>query len=209
MTTAELLSGLRTLLDEATEEFWTDIECYAALSHGQREYASIILAQYKERSLINLAEPLPEILRTLYLSLLFPTGVTSNAPISLPTDFWYDLSVTLGAPYSRSLIKREISKNRVFDNSNSYTGIGKGYYYSLNATQIIIDIPTSVTPIACALEYLTKITDIGLNSEPTLPDYTHYAFIIFAFAELLEKTGHLFDESNRQMKLFNSLVKYM
>jgi len=37
MTTANLLSRLRTLLDEASAGFWTDVECYAALSDGQKE----------------------------------------------------------------------------------------------------------------------------------------------------------------------------
>ncbi|MFA5715246.1 MAG: hypothetical protein WC998_05880 [Candidatus Paceibacterota bacterium] len=206
MLTAELLSGLRTLLDEATEEFWTDEECYTALSNGQSEYISIILAQYKAKSLINPSEPIPEILKPLYTESV--QSIVGATTLALPPTFLYDISVYLGAPYEKALLKRELSKSRRFEQANIYSS-GNGEYYSIDGTNINLEIDNVPVSLSVTFDYLVKPTYIGALIEPILPDFTHNSVITYAYAELLKKTGNRFDEADRQFKLFLSLVKYI
>lgn len=210
MTAAEMLVKLRTLLDEATQQFWQDDICYSALTDGQTEYVALILNQYKAKTIINSAEPLPEILRTLY----YKTELTIAASaVPLPLNFLYDISVYLGGTYNRYLIRRELSKLASFDALNVYMG-AKGYYYSLDNSNINLEIPTPAG-IACNIEWLQKPTQIIVTTatpavivDPILPEYTHLAIVIYAFSQLLKK-AKLFEAAALQQKEFTSLIKYI
>src|SRR5574343_1475580 len=68
MTSALLLSRLRTLLDESSVGFWTDTECYAALADGQNEVVNIIFQR----------DPNNQVLKTLW-KVKSGTGVTNQA----------------------------------------------------------------------------------------------------------------------------------
>ena len=203
MDSAGLLAQLRTLLDETAEQFWLDSECFAALSDGQREYASTVLSQYKAKVLVNPSESIPEILRPLYKPV---SSTTSTSYIALPSDFLYDVSLYLGGTYSRPLLKRELSRTIPAEQANSLLG-ASGYYYSINNSQINLEIPTP-SNLSYAFNYLQKPVDIAQGTNPVLPDFTHYAIIIYAFAELLKKSQRL-QEALVQYQQFIQLVKYL
>lgn len=203
MTSVQMLERLRTLLDEASAGFWSDDQCYEALSDGQEEYTAIVLAQYKARAIVNVSEPIPEILRTLYskASLLL-----SDVSIDLPANFLYGISVYLGGTYNRPLMKRELSKTIVFDQQNSLMN-PLGYYYYITNNKMIFEISTP-TSLACTIEFLIKPTDITSSINPVLPEYTHFSMIIYAYAQLLRKAQRL-QEASTQYQEFISTVKYL
>lgn len=201
MTAPNMLVQLRTLLDEANEQFWLDSECFAALSDGQREYASTILSQYKAKVLINPSESIPEVLRTLYKIL---SSTTSTSYIALPSDFLYDVSLLLG---SQPLLKRELSRTIPAEQANSLLG-ASGYYYSISNSQINLEITTPSSPVSFIFNYLQKPTDITQDVNPILPDFTHYPIVIYAYAELLKKSQRL-QEALVQYQQFIQLVKYL
>lgn len=206
MTAQQMYERLATLLDESTAQYFTEDERWAALTDGQQEYAAIILAQYKAKVILNPSESIPEILRALYLSVSATTG---DSFIALPQNFLYDISLVLGSPYSRPLLKRELSRTIPFDKANSYSG-ASGYYYSITASQILIEIPQPTNPggLAYTLEYLQKPTNIDSNTNPILPDYTHYAIVVFAFAQLLKKSARI-QEALVQYQEFIQSIRYV
>ena len=203
MLSADMLAQLRVLLDEAAEQFWLDTECYAALSDGQREYASTILSQYKAKVLINPSESIPEVLRPLYKPV---SSTTSASYIVLPSDFLYDVSLYLGGTYSRPLLKRELSRTIPAEQANSLLG-ASGYYYSITNSQINLEIPTP-SNLSYIFNYLQKPVDINQDVNPTLPDFTHYTIVIYAFAELLKKSSRL-PEALQQYQIFLQQIKYL
>jgi hypothetical protein len=207
MTAAEILVKLRTLLDERLAQFWDDsLDCYPSLTDGQNEYITLALAQYKAKLLINPLEPLPETLRVLYVK--ESSNVTTTS-ITLPTDFLYDISLSLGLPYSRPLLKREVSRAYPFEKANSLLG-ATGYYYSVINDKINLEItaPTNPNGVSYDLEYLKIPTKIDSNTNPIIPTFAHQAIVIFAFAQLLKKAGRT-DEAQNQYKEFLSLYKYL
>lgn len=207
LTTVELLATLRTLLDESVEGFWKDgLDCYPALTDGQNEYTAIILAQYKAKVLINPSESIPEVLRPLYKTV---SATTNASDFPLPTDFLYDISVQLGSPYSRPLLKRELSRTIPFDQANTYSGT-QGYYYSIINDKVNLEIPTPTNPggLSYTLEHFIKPTKIDSNTNPILPEFTHLAIVIYAFAQLLKKAQRG-QEALGQYQEFLSLIKYL
>ena len=206
MNGTELYERLATLFDESTAQYFTEDERWAALTSGQQEYAAIILAQYKAKSAINPSESIPEILRALYLSVSSTTG---DSFIALPANFLYDISLSLGGAYNRPLLKRPLSRTIPFEKKNSYSGTS-GYYYSITASQINMEIPQPTNPggLAYTLEYLQKPTKIDSNTNPILPDYTHFAIAIFAFAQLLKKSARI-QEALYQYQEFIQSIKYL
>jgi hypothetical protein len=206
MNNTELYERLATLIDESTAQYFTDNERWAALTDGQQEYVSIILSQYKAKVLINPSEPIPEILRALYVTVISTTG---DSFIALPQNFLYDISLVLGSPYSRPLLKRELSRTIPFDKANSYSG-ASGYYYSITASQILLEIPQPINPggLAYTLEYLEKPTKINSNIDPILPEYTHYPIVLFAYAQLLKKSARI-QEALYQYQEFIQSIKYL
>jgi hypothetical protein len=206
MNSTEIYERLSTLLDESTAQYFTNDERWAALTDGQQEYTSIVLAQYKAKSIINPGESIPEILRALYVGVSSTTG---DSFIANPSDFLYDISLSLGAPYSRPLLKRPLSRTIPFEKANSYSGTS-GYYYSITASQILLEIPQPTNPggLAYTLEYLKKPTKIDANTNPILPEYTHFAIVIFAFAQLLKKSARI-QEALTQYQEFIQQIKYL
>lgn len=207
MTTVELLTTLRTLLDESIEGFWKDgLDCYPVLTDGQQEYTAIILAQYKAKVLINPSEPIPEVLRPLYKKV---DSTTNTSYFSLPTDFLYDISLHLGSPYSRPFLKRDLSRAIPFEQANSYLGT-QGYYYSIVNDRVNLEIPTPTNPggQSYTLEHFIKPTIIDSNTNPILPEYTHLAIVIYAYAQLLKKAQRT-QEAMAQYQEFLSLIKYI
>jgi hypothetical protein len=204
-----MYNSLLTCTDEIVGQFWTEAQRWAALTDGQTEYTANILTQYKAKTLVNPSEPLPEILRSLYQK---ASLTISASAIPLPSTFLYDLSVYLAGTFNRYLIRREDSKKAGFDKKNPYLG-ASGYYYSLDNSGINLEIPTP-SSLSTTIEFLQKPTQIIIDTsvtpnvtiEPILPDYTHWAIVVFAFAQLLNK-NKLFDIGAAKYKEFTTLVR--
>lgn len=208
MSALEMLQRLRTLLDEKLSQFWDDgLDCYPALTDAQTEYAAIILLQWKARSIVNPSELIPETLLELYVK--SSGNIAGQNYILRPSNYLYDLSIYLGSPYSRNLLRREVSKASKFETANIYIGT-QGYFYSVKNDRFDLEIPVPTGPsgIDYILEYLKKTTTINANTNPILPEFTHQAIVVFAFATLLKK-AKLIQESNAQFQEFASLVKYI
>jgi len=209
MTATQLLASLRTLLDEDTEQYWLDPECYTALTNGQKEYASIVLAQYKAKAGVNPFEPLPEVLRPL----LNPVtqSLVNATYLPLPPNYLYDLSVYVYGTYNRPFFKRKQSRSLLFEQVNSLLG-AQGYYYSIDNVNLNFEIPAPSVAINIDFKYLmlTPPIDGSLSpaSDPVLPDFTHDAIVQYAYSELLKKPKRT-QESLAEYQKFLQTIKYI
>ena len=200
MTSVLLLSRLRTLLDEAEEGFWTDDECYAALSDAQREAVNNIFAR----------NPFNENLKTL-IKTVDGTNVTNQA-IALPTAFkdivTGELAVlTGGTKYPCKVI--DYNKDFIDDKNNDYlkpiaaspvvyvkasTVVGRKIYFE----------PTGANT-DYSLLIITNPTEITASINPILPEATHEALIYWAFQFLLRKDLRV-EEANGALALFTEMI---
>ena len=206
-----LLAEVRTFIDENTAAFYEDSEIYSALTNAQTEYATLILAQYKERVKINNNEELPEVLR----GLISTKAGTIAAPLfsfTLPTDFFYDISVTYNHQSTGSLKpcrRRAYDRNLPFKQANSYllADTTKEYFYLLGTSALAFETAVSSGTGGYSMNYLIKPTDIDASTDPVLPAFTFPAFLQYAFGDIINKDGRT-QESLAYYQKFLSMVKY-
>ena len=195
MTSALMLSRVRTLLDEASASFWTDTECYAALSDGQREVVNTVKN--------------PQILKVLLKTLSGSDG-TSSA-ITLPTDFRQFVNATYTTVTTEDQKPCRIvnyDADFLLEKDNSYLAPNRATpVVYINATiglRLIYFEPTSIHA-DYTIKYLKQPTEISGAVEPILPEETHEAIILFAFSFLLRKDLRA-QEADGVYKLFLEAV---
>lgn len=186
MLASVMLSIIRTWIDEDTAEFVLDSEIYQALSDGQREYASIVFAQFKKMQEIDRNAPLPFILLPLFAE--YENGYESQTALTMPANFWDVIYLTYGntPPYT-PLYKRELSAAREFLKNNSLMNAASTYF-GVTATAITLETASPATPTNFQLGYLSIPQAIDGATEPVLPEVTHEAICKFALAEILKKS---------------------
>ena len=195
MTTANLLARLRTLLDESSASYWTDTECYQALSDGQSAVTNIALSVYraKKMMLANEDVKLPYILNELYqersgtlgtgqTTLVWNTtaiGQVSTAVVNDGGTTGYvagDLIQVSGAGGHNCILQvQTVSGGAVLTFSIVYGGTGYSTATGISTTKITgsgdntftVDV-TSVTPSNSVLE-LIWITYNAAGSTPLYP----------------------------------------
>ena len=200
MTSALMLSRLRTLLDESSAGFWTDNECYYALSDGQREVVNVIFKN----------NPNSQLLKALFMP---KSGTdTSSSAITLPSDFKEFVvasytTVTTEDQYPCKIVVYDDFFLR--EKNNTYlapsranpvvyvkpdTTIGRKIYFE----------PTS-SHADYSIVYLTEPTEISSSINPLLPAEAQEAIIIYAFSFLLRKDLRA-TEADGAYKLFLDMV---
>lgn len=181
MTSTQMLSRLRTLLDENSAGFWTDTECYNALSDGQREVINILFK----------VNPYHQGLKSL-LKTQSAIGVSGTA-ISLPSDFKELLNATWSTVTGETQFPcniKDYDTQFLIDKNNTYlaphraspvvyikagTTVGRKIYFE----------PASTGDYTFV--YLTNPPEIDGSTNPILPVETHEPIIVYAFSFLLRK----------------------
>lgn len=206
--TAQLLAEVRAQLDEASATFWQDTDIYQSLTDGQREYVSLILAQYKAKVLADRAVKLPEVLRVLLkaglASTTFPTATTS---IALPADFLYHVSFLMNVSARSNLLPtpiREYSPQTFFQNSNSL--LNTDQYAWIDAGNI--NWSPAINGGQITLNYISKPTDITASIDPVLPQFGNAALVRYAFADCLRKDQRT-QEAEAAYGEFLQMIKYI
>ena len=192
MTSAQLLTRIQTLLDDAVSDHWSTTEIYAALTDGQRAFIKEVLSKFTLRRRIDQSTPLPEVLRPL---LTTDTGTTTK---SLPINYllWVDVYGT-----SVPIYVREKGRGSSTRKNNTYLASSANQIYcSFNASQIVFETNTNWT-----LEYVKKPSDISASVNPTLDDMCMNAVIQFAFGFLLAKDKRT-AEANNAFALFKFYI---
>jgi hypothetical protein len=200
MTSANLLSRLRTLLDESSAGFWTDNECYAALSDGQNEIVNILFQR----------DPYNQALKTLWKEVSITGG--SNQTISIPSDFKEiinaEIAITTGET-KKACKKINYDDLHLQNSENSYLKpiIASPVIYVKSTTSLgrkIYFEPSSASS-DYTIVYLTQPIGITNIAQPTLPLETQESMIVYAFSFLLRKDLRQ-AEADSAYKLFLDMV---
>lgn len=184
MTKIEMLARARTLLDESSASFWTDVEIYAALTDGQQEVTNYFLNLFIRMRERNKIVDLPLSLRPLLVSA--DDSILTGDTDSLPATFMFDVDVSYGvtAITKKPAFKREYSVSSHLK-ANTYTS-ATDYYYSIDSTNIVFEyLPNG--DHYYTLVYLRTPTAISAAVEPILPVQTHSAIVHWAVSQMLLK----------------------
>ena len=204
MTSANMLSRVRTLLDESSASFFSDSEIYSALADGQRELFTIALLVRKNGEL-------PEILRPCVATAQGTISIgQSTVNISGLTNFADIINVSYNSASSSTLypaLRRELTEKTPAEKNNTYLvgTAGKDFYYSVSATQIVFETAATGTA-GYSITYLSTPSDIASGTQPTLPDFSHNAIVQYAFAFILRKDQRE-QEAQVEFAKFNEMVK--
>jgi len=199
-----MFAEVRTLLDEDVEGFYLNPEIYTALTNGQREYASIIYAQFDGLRKQDRNVPIPLTLLPLFVeSPNIPILSTDKViPITSPiTGLWKVIYVTYGSA-STPLLERDLSSVRPFRQANSIMN-PVNTFYAVTSTQIELENKVSASTVNYQVAYLTEPTDINATINPILPDWTHAAIVQYAYSEMLKKPKLL----NEALSAFNQFIQ--
>jgi hypothetical protein len=199
MTSAFLLTRLRTLLDESSAGFWTDDECYRALSDGQNEVVNITLQR----------NPSNQILKTLWKT-KSGTGVTNQA-ITI-SDFKELLNAKLAVTTTQDLKPcKVVEYNELFlhNKDNSYLNpiVASPVVYVSATTSLgrLVYFEPSSASSDYTILYITQPTELSGTTQPLLPLEAQEAMIVYAFSFLLRKDLRQ-AEADSAYKLFLDMV---
>jgi hypothetical protein len=198
MTTEEMVTRIRSLLDEREAGFWSTGEVLNALNDAQNEVINHCLYLFAERGEEGV---LPFLLSNLEKETEF-IGVTSDEVV-LPDDFSYLLSVkcapTFGATQKPCII-RSAAKLRYVNESNQFMkGDSKNLFCFVRGGKLNFEIPLVNGSIT--INFLKKAEQITAEQGSILPEHAMGALIIYATALLLEKDEQ-YDESGAFFQMF-------
>ena len=191
MTAVQLLARLRTLLDEDTAQFWTDTECYSALTDAQIE----IIKRIYNKWILSLEQnpnlDLPIAIRSLFTTTT-QTAQTGTS-FSLPSTLLQLLSIKVDSLNSGTYLpafKRPQNQSKYYILDNPYLKSSKSdIFYDIQMPNIVFE--SVLTNGNITYDFLQKPNDIdGLANpevDPTIDSIAHEAIIYFAWFILLAK----------------------
>lgn len=185
MTSANMLTRLRTLLDEASASFYADTELYSALADGQRQITAIALSLFDRNP-----SKVPEIIRPL-IKTASGTLAAAVSTISLPADYLryitgkYIHNATSGG---RPVFLRAIDGQLIHKQNNAFqvADTGEEYYITID-TAINLETATVSPGGYYSITYFSTPADIASGANPTLSDSSHNAIIQYALYFILRK----------------------
>jgi len=204
MTSAEMLSRLRMMLDRsANDGFLTDAgDLYPALTDGQKEAFKILYTKN------------PEDRRLQILMKDATASAISVNYVAMPADMWENyLLVASWAKVSGQDKKycdiKVYNKELQYILDNSYktpvTSRPLAYIKSTTALGNRIYFEPSGSSSDYEFTYLTIPTDIDASTQPQITDSLRYAVVLFAFQSILRKQK-MFERADAELKNFIGLV---
>lgn len=180
MTSSEMLARVRTMLNEASAGFWSDIEIYGALTDGQQELVKIALDKYIEITTKGLLIDVPFMLVPLIKKASISVSSGSGP---LPSDYLYRLYGSTST--QAAIIWRNQGVQTPFDQLNTIiVGGGTELYGYIMGTTLITD---SGLVGSISLTYISVPVAIGSSQDATIPTVYHNTIIEFAYHRLLTK----------------------
>lgn len=207
MLSTELLSRVRTLLDEVTSSFFLDTEIYSALTDAQQEAANYFLRLYNSALINNADSKLPQPLESLVIS--SGTIATVTAGLTKPADYWQIISASyaytgdvVGTLYPCRIEK--LNPVLGFNLKNTYlapSATDPKVYEAYGASLQLWFLPVPSGTGAYNLTYLKTPTSISASVNPILPVSTHSAIVHWATAQMLFKDQRP-EEANLHLQNF-------
>jgi hypothetical protein len=188
MVNTVMLSSLRTKLDEASASFWTDVECYRALSDGQLEVTSILPYQMLAKNIIQATLTSGSIVGTTY-------------EIARPTDVLRLLNALFNDIPARLILN---DKEQLKSNTNTFMlpTVADPTMYEKDNLYVFEPSDASDTVI---VDYVPILADIDASTSSTLIETSHPSIVQYAFSDLLKKSDRI-QESTNEFGLFTTMI---
>lgn len=205
MTSATLLSKVRTLLDESSASYWSDNEIYAALAAGQKALISEFIKLWRQGG----NAKLPNVLRIITKNKANSSLTTQTD--SIPSDYIDNGALGVRFSYNSTSASSRVAcrirtlANRSFKSGNTYLASSSADPYCyFDGSNINFETTVSGTG-SYDYDYLYMPADIASGQNPTLPENCMDALCIYALAMLLKKDERE-NDSAANMELFMQLI---
>lgn len=190
MTKAQIISDIRSKLNESTADFWSDAE----------------LLRWVNQRYHLLEEAVDRVFENYFLTESVTDTVEDEQEYQLPTDFkrMRRVEVNYDIDNSDSVYQRaypvELDQIRQrLENTNLGVGIQRHPIYYLRGDNIgFLPIPDEDGTNAIRIQYVAEQDDLSDDADvPVIPVSYHYLIVIGACADALEKGKRDLEEANR------------
>jgi len=189
MNNTEMLANLRMKLDEASADFFTDVECYQTLSNAQTILMGIL--------------PISVLAKNV-ASTTIPTGSLSGTVWSVTRP---DMVKILSAVFNGYSCRRLLNEPmRIEAKENTYLAASITDPIVYEQSNKVIFEPADPTTNAATITYIPTPSDINASTSSVLIETTHPAIVQYALAELLKKQK-LYPQSANEYGLFIQMLK--
>ena len=227
MTSTEMLTQVRTLLDEESEGFYEDSEIYSALTNGQKQVVNFLIAQYE---ILRKQQPdteLPEILNEIAKEATSTVPADSNN-VNVPSDYLHSVAIKYSPSvptYSEFPVYERKNQPALYFKQDNSLLVGDSLtmevndgglitpqtvifqpYYTIRGSEIIFDTTSDAGFTGSfTIIYISEPLGISSGENPELPDSSHDAIIKFAAGFMLQK-DELLQQSQQLMDSFTQIL---
>lgn len=199
MTSDEMLSTVRMMLDEPVAANWQDEQIYAALTAGQREIVHTALTTYIAQADVSTDVELPPALQRLEKS---ADIAIASAAGTLPSDFLHFLYGTLGTQW---ILRRKQNRQGFFAQNNSLLQPSANEVYLSYIDSGSINFEGPSTSGTATIWYVSVPAEITASQDALVPEDFHNAVVQFAYQELLKKNEEDVRNSINEFQQFQAM----
>ena len=202
MTKAQLITDIRSKLNESTADFWSDAE----------------LLRWTNQRYHLLEEAVDRVFENYFLTESVADTVEDEQEYQLPTDFKRMRRVEINydcdndnSVYQRAFpIELDQIRQRL-ENDNLGIGLTRRPVYYLRGDNIgFLPIPDSAGSEALRIQYVAEQDDLSDDDDtPEIPMAYHYLIVVGACADAFEKGKRDLEEANRLNYRFDIKRKEM
>lgn len=194
MTNTQMLSRVRSFLDEAAEGFWSDEEIYSGLTAGQTEIVNSGLIHFTKSGTI------PGFMKPLETSLV--VNSVSGISFNLPNDFLHLISLKIanGDADRESVYIRAAGNFSPFAHRNSYLKDVNGTqrFALIIGNSFKIEGEGILNSGSYELIYIKYPAKIDAANSSVLKPQVHESICLYAYYDMLKKD----DRINESLQIF-------
>lgn len=203
MTTEEMITRIRSILDEREAGFWSDAEVLNALNDAQDEVVNYCLFVFTSGGVDN---RLPLLLTPLQQEMV--SEAVTGLWVTLPVGFMYPVSVKCAiseGDVEKPCVFKSPGKNHFFEEDNKWLKPGEKNLYCF-ITGGKLNFGTPINNGTVKMLYLKKADRITNENNCLLPDNASGAIIAAAASQLLEKDKQ-YEESGTLYAMFTAKIE--
>jgi len=189
MNNTEMLANLRMKLDEASADFFTDVECYQALSNAQIILMGIL--------------PI-DVLAKNVASTTTSTGTLSGTTWSVTRPNMVRMLSAIFNGYPCRMLQNDNTRIRASLNTYLLGGLTDPIVYEQDGK--VVFEPKNPVSNTATITYIPTPSSIDASTSSVLVETTHPAIVQYALAELLKKQK-LYPQSANEYGLFIEMLK--
>ncbi|MBK7266164.1 MAG: hypothetical protein IPI12_07505 [Ignavibacteriales bacterium] len=203
MTTEEMITRIRSILDEREAGFWSDAEVLNALNDAQDEVVNYCLFVFTSGGVDS---RLPLLLTPLQQEVVYEA--VTGLWVTLPEGFMYPVSVKCAisdGEEEKPCVFKSPGANHFYEEDNHWLKPGEKNLYCY-ITGGKLNFSTTINNGTVKMLYLKKADRITNENDCLLPDNASGAIIAAAASQLLEKDKQ-YEESGALYAMFTAKIE--